>query len=205
MIHDISPPLTPRLAVWPGDVPLSREITSDITRGDAVTLSSFRATAHLGAHADAPLHYVAGGRAMDEQPIELYLGPCTLIRVSVAKRGHVMPRMLPDDIETPRVLIDTGSFPDADRFDDEFVGIAPDAIDHLGERGVRLLGVDGPSVDLVDDEALLAHRRCAMHDIAILEGLRLEGVPEGRYELIALPLRLVGFDASPVRAVLRAL
>jgi arylformamidase len=203
MIYDISPPVTPRLAVWPGDVPLSRDVSSDIAEGDAVTLSSFRATAHLGAHADAPGHFAAGGCAIDEQPLDLYMGPCRLIRVKAAPRERVTSQRLPDRIDTPRVLIDTGAVPDPNQFNENFAGLAPDAIDHLHECGVHLVGVDAPSVDLFDDETLAAHQRCARRGIAILEGLYLAHVPEGVYELIALPLRLVGFDASPVRAVLR--
>jgi arylformamidase len=103
------------------------------------------------------------------------------------------------------VLFATGSFPDPDRFQEDFAALDPELVDYLHDQRVRLVGIDTPSVDLFDSKTLPAHKCFLAHDMAILEGLRLDGVPEGRYELIALPLRLVGFDASPVRAILRTL
>jgi arylformamidase len=113
--------------------------------------------------------------------------------------------MLRVPIEAPRVLLRTGTFPDPNRFTEDFAALAPELVDDLHARGVRLIGIDTPSVDLFDSTDLPAHRRFLEHDMAILEGLVLDAVPEGHYELIALPLRLVGFDASPVRAILRTL
>jgi arylformamidase len=103
------------------------------------------------------------------------------------------------------VLIATNSFPDPERWNADFAGLEPALVDELAGAGVRLVGVDTPSVDLADSKDLPSHARCLAHGMAILEGLVLAGVPDGRYELIALPLRLEGFDASPVRAVLRTL
>jgi arylformamidase len=113
--------------------------------------------------------------------------------------------MIPDDVGDERVLIATGTYPDPERFNDDFAALAPETVDLLAARGARLVGIDTPSVDLFSAKALVAHARFLAHDMAILEGLVLAHVPEGMYELIALPLKLAGFDASPVRAVLRTL
>ncbi len=204
MIYDISPELTPTLAVFPGDTPASREVLLDMQRGDALTLSTLRATVHLGAHADAPSHYGRDARTIEAQPLELYCGPCRVVRVRAQRGSRITSRQLPDDIDTERLLISTGTYPDPTSWNEDFAALCPDLVDHLHERGVRLVGVDTPSVDTADSKDLPAHHRFLANDMAILEGLVLADVPAGVYELIALPLRLVGFDASPVRAILRS-
>ena len=200
MIYDISPPITPALAVFPGDTPPSRQVLMDMSRGDPLTLSTWRSTVHVGAHADAPSHYGRDGRTIDQQPLELYCGPCRVIHVSATP---ITPEMVPD-VDTERLLIATGTFPDPTHFNDDFAALSPELVDHLHARGVRLVGVDTPSVDTADSKDLPAHHRFLANDMAIIEGLVLADVPEGVYELIALPLKLVGFDASPVRAILRS-
>src|SRR5262245_16257447 len=202
IIYDISPLISPRLAVWPGDTPASREVLCDLSRGDSITLSTLHATVHLGAHADAPSHYGAGA-AIHERPLDLYLGPCQVMRVEVPRGTRITPDLLPGPVEAARLLLATGTFPDPQTFSTDFAALAPALVDFLAERGVRLVGIDTPSVDLFDSKDLPAHQACLRHDVAILEGLVLASVPPGVYELIALPLRLEGFDASPVRAVLR--
>jgi arylformamidase len=202
-IIDISPRITANLAVWPGDTPPRREILLDIDKGDPITLSTLHATVHLGAHADAPNHFGRGAQGIDARPLEDYIGPCQVIHAIAPSHGRIGPECLQHEITEKRVLIRTNTFPDPERFREDFAGLAPELVDHLHTRGVRLIGVDTPSVDPFDSKDLPAHRRFLAHDMAILECLVLSGVPEGRYELIALPLRLVGFDASPVRAVLR--
>ena len=203
MIYDITPPVTASLAVWPGDTPPSREVLCDLKHGDSVTLSTLRATVHLGAHADAPSHYGLSAPAIDERSLEYYLGACQVIRVNVARNSRVSLDDLVGPIQAQRVLLVTGTFPDPTVFNQDFAAIAPQLVDALYDRGVILVGIDTPSVDLYSSKDLPAHNRFLQHDMAILEGLALDGVPEGIYELIALPLRLVGFDASPVRAILR--
>jgi arylformamidase len=108
-------------------------------------------------------------------------------------------------IAAPRVLFATGTYPDPERFRTDFAALSPDLVDWLHEQRVRLVGIDTPSVDPFPSKDLPAHQRILAHDMAILEGLVLAKVPEGMYELIALPLKLEDFDASPVRAVLRTL
>jgi len=205
VIYDISPPLTRELSVWPGDTPLSREVLLEMARGDNLTLSTLRATVHLGAHADAPSHYGADAPSIERRPLERYLGPCRLLRVAAGRGSRIGPDLLPPGKLPQRLLLATGTYPDPERFNADFAALSPELIHALHGRGVRLVGLDTPSVDLFDSKALPTHQACLERDMAVLEGLVLSAVPEGLYELIALPLRLVGFDASPVRAVLRPL
>jgi arylformamidase len=204
MIHDISPPITARLGVWPGDTPPSREVLCDLHRGDTITLSTLHATVHLGAHADAPSHYGADAPAIDERSLDYYVGPCQVMHVPVSRRVRITPAMLPGPVEAPRLLLATGTYPDPEDFNEDFAAPAPELVEALHRQGVKLVGIDTPSVDLFDSKDLPSHRQFLKYDMAILEGLVLKDVPAGLYELIALPLRLVGFDASPVRAVLRS-
>ena len=127
------------------------------------------------------------------------------MRVVACRRGvRITPAMLPaKEVKAPRVLLVTGTYPDAETFNTDFAALSPELLDWLADRGVCLVGLDTPSVDLFDSKDLPSHQSALRRDLAILEGLVLEGVEEGMYELIALPLKLEGFDASPVRAVLR--
>lgn len=203
MLYDITPPISERLCVWPGDTPPSREVLCDMKRGDNITLSTLHATVHLGAHADAPSHYGVDAPAIHERLLDTYLGPCQVVRVSVARSNRLT--RLPGPITAPRVLIATDTFPDPEQFNEDFAALSPALVEELHQSGVRLVGIDTPSMDLFDSKDLPAHQAFLRCDMAILEGLVLKDVPEGVYELIALPLRLIGFDASPVRAVLRTI
>lgn len=205
MLIDITPTITSETHVWPGDTPLTREVLMEIDRGDSVTLSTLRATVHLGAHADAPSHYGKGGRTMEEQPLELYVGPCQVMHVAAQRGSRIGVEDLPEVPNEERLLIRTGTFPSFENWNTDFAGLEPDLIDHLHAAGVRLVGTDAPSVDLAEDKEILAHKRFFANDMAILEGLKLDEVAPGRYELIALPLKIGGFDGSPVRAILRTL
>ena len=204
MLYDITPVVTTALAVWPGDTPPSREVLADMARGDNLTLSTLRATVHLGAHADAPSHYGRDAASIDSRALDLYLGRCRVVRVHVAKGTRIPPSAFPESVKAERLLIATGTYPDPYAFNEDFAALEPATVDRLHERGTRLVGIDTPSVDLFSAKDLAAHARFLAHDMAILEGLVLAHVPEGEYELIALPLKLAGFDASPVRAVLRS-
>ncbi|MBX7104497.1 MAG: cyclase family protein [Gemmataceae bacterium] len=203
MIYDITPVVSPRLGVWPGDTPASREVLCDMARGDNITLSTLRATVHLGAHADAPSHYDRDGATIEARDLDLYLGPCQVIPVTVGRAERIRPGMVPGPILAPRVLFRTSTFSDPESFNTDFAALSPELIDMLAGQGVRLVGLDTPSVDLFDSKDLPSHAACRRNDLAILEGVVLRDVPAGVYELIALPLKLEGFDASPVRAVLR--
>jgi arylformamidase len=203
-IFDITPRISPRLAVWPGDTPASREVLLDLKAGDVVTLATLRATVHLGAHADAPSHYGAEAEPIEHRSLRHYLGPCQVIAAHVPRGARVGPDALTAKVAAPRVLFTTGTYPDPCHFNEDFAALAPELIDRLHAQGVITVGIDTPSIDLFDSKDLPAHRAVLRHDMAILEGLALRDVPPGVYELIALPLPLEGFDASPVRAVLRA-
>lgn len=202
-IFDITPPITTSLAVWPGDTPPSREVLCDMHKGANITLSTLRATVHLGAHADGPNHYGTEAPSIDQRSLDFYLGPCQVMRVRAERHSRVGPEQLHSEIRAPRLLIATGTYPDSTAFNEDFAALSPLLIEYLAERGVKLIGIDTPSVDLFDSKDLPTHRAILKRDMAILEGLVLRDVPEGVYELIALPLPLVGFDASPVRAILR--
>jgi arylformamidase len=204
-LFDISPTVSPRLQVWPGDTPPAREVLLDMRRGDHLTLSTLRTTVHAGAHADAPSHYGREAPAIETADLSAYLGECVVVRVEAPPATRIGVASIPADLRAERVLLATGTFPDPEHFDPRFAALDPALVDWLADRGTRLVGVDTPSVDLFDDAVLLAHGRCLSRGVAILEGLVLDAVPAGRYELIALPLKLEGFDASPVRAVLRRL
>ena len=200
-LYDLSPPLSRRLAVWPGDVPFSRDVTA---HPDGTTFSSIRTTLHLGSHADAPLHMVAGAASIDAVPLETWVGPCQVVAARVAPRGRVRLEDLAEPPSAPRLLLKTGTCGDRERFDDAFAGLDPSLAAPLAARGVVLVGIDTPSVDPFADEGFSAHRALVGAGVAWLEGLVLAHVPPGLYELVALPLRIEGGDGSPVRAVLLA-
>lgn len=214
ILYDISPPLTADVAVFPGDTNLTREVLSRCEDGDLVTLSTLRATVHLGAHVDAPSHYIAGGAGIDQTPLSRLIGPCRVVRVHGNEDGLISPESPGSALNRhrtnggrlpSRVLLATESYPDPDRWTADFTALAPEAIDWLAREGVTTIGIDTPSIDPAESKSLPAHAAVHRHGMTILEGLVLKHVPEGDYELIALPLRLVDFDASPVRAVLRQL
>lgn len=211
-IIDISPVISPRLAVFPGDTPLTREVLFDMKRGDAITLSTLRATVHLGSHADAPSHYGRDGRTIEQQPLELYWGACEVVRVrgeclgTITRVGRAHLAVDPAWKPTQsRLLIATGSQANPEQWSADFLALEPALVDWLADAGVKLLGIDTPSVDCSDSKDLPAHGRFYARGVAIIEGLVLTGVAAGEYELCAMPLALEGFDASPVRAALRAI
>jgi len=204
-IYDISPPISSSLKVWPGDTPPSREVLLDMKQGANLTLSTLHSTVHVGAHADAPSHYGADAPTIDKRKLDIYLGRCQVVRVGVERSTRIPPTAVKAPVRAERVLFATGTYPDPNAFNEDFAALSVELIEHLHRQGVRLVGIDTPSVDLFSSKDLPAHKTCLKHDLAILEGLVLKKVPDGIYELIALPLRLVGFDASPVRAVLREL
>ncbi len=201
--YDVSPLVSERTAVFPGDRVYRRWISQDTRQGDGLTLSSIETTLHVGAHADAPCHYHAEGGGIAERPLDRYLGRCQVIGVRAETGARIRTSHLAGaSIQAPRVVLRTDSYPDPDRWRDDFNSLSPELIDQLVSQGVRLVGIDTPSIDPADDKALESHQAVFRHDLAILEGLVLEGVPDGLYTLVSLPLRLAEADASPVRAIL---
>jgi len=199
---DISPLVHEGLQVWPGDVPYRRKINARLADGATIDLSSIETSVHLGAHADAPSHYRQGLPGIAERSLEIYYGPCEVIAARVPRGARIRPSDLPGPVRAPRVLFRTESFPDPTDFTTDFAALSPELVRWLAAQGVVLVGLDTPSVDPFDDKDLRSHQAIADHDLAILEGLVLSHVEPGLYTLFALPLKLDGADASPVRAAL---
>lgn len=206
MLIDISPVVDASIGVWPGDTPFARNVNVDMGAGANLTLSDIRTTLHVGAHSDAPSHYLASGEDIASRSLEYFVGRCNVLRVAVGRGERIMPQHIEGKtIDAPRVLFCTGTFPDPYAWNDDFASLSPELIDELHGRGVILVGIDTPSVDPFASKLLEAHQALAGYDMSNLEGLVLDHVVEGAYELLALPLRIRGGDASPVRAVLRTL
>lgn len=198
-IHDISPVISPRSAVFPGDTPFSRDVLLSIDAGSHLDLSTIHTTVHVGAHTDAPSHYAAHAHSIEQRGLWRYYGPCQVVHTgptALVTCDHIA------QVQAPRVLFATGTFPDPNHWTDGFAALDPELVHHLHRQGVHLVGIDTPSIDPATSQTLDAHAAVASHDMAILEGIVLQGIPEGLYTLSALPLRIEGADASPVRAVL---
>jgi arylformamidase len=253
-IWDISPPISPETPVFPGDTPYGQRWTAHIGPGCPVNVSAITLSPHVGAHADAPLHYGRDASTIGQVSLEPFLGPCRVVHVldliepgpdastnagaganadaegdpdagaetgasagigtrvgvgpASGSRGLITPAHLADAMgnEPPpvRVLVRTNRRVPT-RWTDDFAAFDPASIVWLASLGVRLVGIDTPSVDPADSKTLESHQQLLAHDMRVLENLVLDEVEPGDYELIALPLKLMGADASPVRAVLRAL
>lgn len=201
-IIDISPLVSPKIAVWPGDVPYKSNKSSTFASGGGIDLGDMHTTYHVGAHTDAPIHYLRGGLDASRVPLDAYVGPCQVVDVR-AQRGKRFDLIdIMQRITAPRVLFKTGTFPDPHHWNNDFAAPEPELIDALGHRGVVLVGFDTPSTDLFASKGLPSHQKLAKNGMMNLEGLVLDHVEAGHYTLVALPLRLEGADASPVRAVL---
>ncbi len=200
---DISPVISPNTAVFPGDTPFSRKELMTFRDGSHLDLSSITTTVHIGAHTDAPSHYHPDGQTMESRDLSYYYGPCQVIEVHLDANQRILPEHIKSKtLETERILFKTNSFPDPNTWRDDFNSLSPELIEFLTQRGVRLVGIDTPSVDPANAKDLLSHKAIYEHDMAILEGIFLEKVQEGIYTLMAFPLRIKNADASPVRAVL---
>jgi len=202
IVFDISPRISPVLAVWPGDEAFSLKTRLSHARGDGLALSSLRGTLHLGAHADAPLHVLKDGAAIDEIDLEPFIGPCEVIEINLPPGGRILPKHLEQPIRASRVLFKTDSFVDRECFSKDFVALSPELIPFLKAQGCQLVGIDTPSVDLFESQALECHHALFGMGLRLLEGLDLSPVEPGLYTLAALPLRIQDGDGSPVRAVL---
>ena len=223
-VYDISPTLSHKTGVFPGDVPFSRQQVLDFDEGHNLRLSSVTTTLHIGAHADGPNHYDRGGESIAERDPRIYLGDCLVLhartpkQVSAQSVGHGSDELpvkgrvgwselnpkwqMLTDWPAARVLVRTDSFPDPEQWNSDFASLAPNFIQDLADRGVVLIGIDTPSIDPETSKALEAHSVVAKNDLAILEGIVLSHVDEGLYTLMAQPLKIHGADAAPVRALL---
>ena len=207
-IHDITRPLQDSLAPWPGDTGFMFRQNWQMAAGAPVNVGAITMGVHNGTHADAPRHFLPDGATAEALPLDALVGPAIVLDLSA--REDLCALITRDDLApalagetTPRLLLKTGAAPDPDRFPTDIPILAPGMAELLGEHGVRLLGLDVPSVDAIDSKDLPNHHALAAAGIVILENLDLRAVPAGRYELIALPLPIVGGDAAPVRAILR--
>ena len=204
MLYDISIAVRVGTPEWPGDAPFECGWTTRIADGASVNLSNIAGSPHVGTHADAPLHVDDGWPATDALPLAAFIGRALLIDASDFAPGPLSlaaddPRL--DGVE--RLLLRTGCTIADGAFPAAWPVLSADTATALARRGLRLLGVDAPSVDERENRTLDVHRALFGGGAFVLENLDLRRVPEGRYELIAPPQRLVGLDAAPVRAVLR--
>lgn len=204
-LWDISPTVAPDAPIFPGDEPYRLDWTARLSPDCQVNLSAITMSPHVGAHADAPLHYAEGAPAINAVPLEPYLGRCRVIHAIGATPLVTVKHLRHAEQDLPpRVLVRCCERADT-RWNPAFTAYAPEAVEWLAARGVRLIGIDTPSVDPADSKALHSHQLLRRLDLRVLENLVLDEVPEGDYELIALPLKLQGACASPVRAILREL
>lgn len=202
-IYDISPLVSPSSMVFPGDRKFSHKVHLDYSKGDKLKLSSFETTCHIGAHADAPIHYHKEGKPIDKQDLNLYLGPCHVIDVSqVGTQRIPLEAIGQEKIDTPRILFKTNSINDFNCWQDDFSSLSTLLIEYLAQQNVKLVGIDTPSIDPSKDDKLLAHNCAYTNNICILENLDLSKIKPGLYNLVALPLKLKNLEASPVRAIL---
>ncbi|HLF17183.1 MAG TPA: cyclase family protein [Candidatus Thermoplasmatota archaeon] len=201
-IIDISPCISPKIGVWPGDVPYKSHKTSRLSKGADIDLGDMHTTYHVGAHTDSPQHYKLGGADVASLPLEPYYGPCQVIEVRATRGERFGWEDLKQQPVAPRILLKTGTFPDPNSWNNDFAAPEPELLDRLGAMKTLLVGFDTPSTDLFESKGLPAHQMLAKHGMMNLEGLVLDQVKPGLYTLIALPLPLEDADASPVRAVL---
>lgn len=204
-IFDISEPISPANAVFPGDTPFSADWVMRMEEGASCNVSTLRMSAHLGTHADSPLHYDPQGLDTASADLSVYMGPCLVADL----RGVGVPALLdPGEVKAlelngvERILFRTQDSHDANEFDARFTALGPEAARVLVEQGIRLVGIDTPSMDHAASKDLPGHQVLNSGGVALLENLDLSQVEPGEYELIALPLRIVGGDSSPVRAIL---
>ena len=207
-IWDISEPIDEATATFPGDTPFSRRWVQRLEHGAACNVSAMTMSVHVGTHADAPLHFDAAGADIAAVDLRRYLGRCRVVDV----RGAGQPPLVPASALSPallrgaeRILLRTRDRHDHRVFDEGFTALGAAAARALIEAGIALVGIDTPSMDHATSKRLDGHRELLRGGVALLENLDLTGVPAGDYELIALPLRIVGGDSSPVRAILREL
>jgi len=205
-LWDISPPVHAGTPVFPGDTAYTQQWVANIAPGCPVNVSAITLSPHAGAHADAPLHYDANGAAIGAVDLQAFIGHCRVIH-AIGCGPLVRPAHLAHALHglPPRVLVRVYEHMPQDHFDTALPAFAPETITLLADRGVVLVGIDSASVDPADSKTLDSHQVLRQRGLRVLENLLLDDVPEGDYELIALPLKLTTADASPVRAVLREL
>jgi arylformamidase len=202
---DITRALAADLAPWPGDTSFEYQLVGRIAEGSSVNLGRIITSLHSGTHADAFFHFEEAGRTIDRFEPDRYVGLAAVVDLT-AKFAHSLGEITIADLEShvraPRLLLKTGAWSDSTKFPEAIPVLAPGVAKWMQERGVKLLGLDLPSVDAIDSKDLRNHHALAAADIAIVEGLDLSKAEAGAYSLAALPLKIVGGDGAPVRAIL---
>jgi arylformamidase len=210
-IWDISRTLSDDLAEWPGDEPFHFRLTRKIAEGQSVNLGAIGMSVHNGTHADARFHFDTNGESIEKAPLEIYLGRAAVVDLTQAfsqsKEKHLITvedlQPHSEEIaESSRLLVKTSRWSDSTVFPNQIPVIAANVPSWLQKNGVKLLGLDLPSVDEIDSKSLQNHHALAGAGIAIVESLNLSGVGPGVYNFAALPLKIVGGDGAPMRAVL---
>ncbi|HEY3291475.1 MAG TPA: cyclase family protein [Anaerolineae bacterium] len=203
MLFDITRPLSERTAVYPGDTPVTIVPTSRLRDGANSNVSSITMSVHAGTHIDAPRHYADGEPGVDALDLAALTGPARVVTLDVAQAIDVTDLAGSDVVSVPALLVHTrGSDTPSDVFDPSFVYLTPAAAVWLGEHGIRLVGIDTPSVDPADSTDLPVHHIFLRYGIVIIENLDLRLVSDGDYRLLALPLRIADCDAAPARVLL---
>ena len=205
-IFDISRPLFNGLAPWPGDTAFHFELKWKMAEGATVNVGAVTMGVHNGSHADAPFHFQPGADTIEKMPLGIYLGDAVVVdltrKFQTDRTGQITIGDLESSVTAPRILLKTGVWKDSRVFPDWIPVIADGVAEWLGKRNVKLLGLDLPSVDAIDAKVLVNHHALAAANIAIVESLDLSEVEPGAYHFSALPLRISGGDAAPVRAIL---
>src|SRR6266699_1705864 len=210
-IWDISRTLSNELAEWPGDEPFHFRLTKTLAKGQSVNLGAISMSVHNGTHADAQFHFDGKGESIEKAPLEIYLGRAAVVDLTEAfsqsKEKHLITvedlQPHAEEIgETSRLLLTTGRWSDSTVFPNQIPVIAANVPSWLQKNGVKLLGLDLPSVDEIDSKSLPNHHALAGAEIAIVESLNLSGVGPGIYNFAALPLKIAGGDGAPMRAIL---
>jgi arylformamidase len=200
---DISQLLNENTPYWPGDTQYSYRLNSSMAEGSSVNVGEIRMSTHLGTHIDAPYHFDENGTKIIELDLDLYIGTATVVKVDAAESIGIKAFEGIELTGVRRLLVATGQWKDLSRFPEWIPSVEPDLAPFLANKGVRLLGLDLPSVDCLDSKELPAHNKLSDFGIHILEGLVLDGLEPGLYDLAALPLALEAGDGSPVRAVVK--
>ena len=214
-IFDISRALSDELAPWPGDTPFHFELKWKMAEGATVNVGAVNMGVHNGTHADATFHFDESGEPIDRMPLDAYVGDAVVVDLTklFAGTGEGLDKTRQIGVadleaisasleQAPRLLFKTGVWKDSKVFPEWIPVIAPDVAEWLRKRKVKLLGLDLPSVDPIEAKKLSNHYALAAARIAILESLDLSEVEAGTYHFAALPLKIAGGDAGPVRAVL---
>lgn len=205
MLYDITRPMHAAMPVWPGDSPFELTPQASLDNGDIVNVTRIAVSAHAGTHVDAPHHFTKGGKTMEQCDLTCYWGMAQV--VTIDKIGGLTPADFAhvDLSLAPRLILNTPvSGFDLAQFHENYAWPTVELIDMMGAAGIILFGTDSPSVDPFGSSDLACHHAIQRNNILILEGLLLDGVPDGLYEMVAMPLKIVGGDGSPVRAVLKA-